>query len=176
MPASHSPKRASGIRSTWLRRLVTGLLILLGILLVLRLFVAEPLRVRSDSMEPTLRSGDQVLVTKIGSRAHSPHRNDIVVLTSPATGALLIKRVAAVGGDTVGLEDGVLVVNGKQVHEAYVNLRLMDSVYFGPVKVPRGMVFVLGDNRSNSIDSRTFGPVPDSRITGRVLLRLWPPG
>jgi signal peptidase I len=167
--------RAYAIRSTWARRLITGLLILLGVLLALRLFVAEPVKVRSDSMEPTLRPGDQVLVTKAGSRAHTPHRHDIVVLTSPANGQLLIKRVAAVGGDTVGLEDGVLVVNGKSVHEGYVDARLMDGVYFGPIQVPRGMVFVLGDNRSNSIDSRKFGPVPDSRIKGRVLLRLWPP-
>jgi signal peptidase I len=171
---SRWPEHAPVIRSTRLRRLVTGLLLLIGLLLVTRAFVAEPLKVSSDSMQPTLRSGDQVLVTKVGSRAHAPHRNDIVALISPADGHLLVKRVAAVGGDTVGLEDGVLVVNGNPVHEGYVDLRLMDGVYFGPIRVPRGMVFVLGDNRSNSVDSRKFGPVPESRIKGRVLLRLWP--
>jgi len=167
-------RHAPVIRSTALRRLVTGLLLLLGVLLVARVFVAEPLKVTSDSMQPTLRSGDQVLVTKVGNRAHAPHRTDIVALVSPADGRLLVKRVAAVGGDTVGLEDGVLVVNGRPVHEGYVDLSLMDGVYYGPIQVPRGMVFVLGDNRSNSIDSRKFGPVPESRIKGRVLLRLWP--
>lgn len=171
---SRWPEHAPVIRSKGLRRLVTGLLLLLGVLLVARVFVAEPLKVSSDSMQPTLRSGDHVLVTKVGTRAHAPHRNDIVALISPADGHLLVKRVAAVAGDTVGLEDGVLVVNGRPVHEGYVDLGLVDGDYYGPIQVPRGMVFVLGDNRSNSIDSRKFGPVPESRIKGRVVLRLWP--
>ena len=68
----------------------------------------------------------------------------------------------------------MVVVNGRPVHEGYVDLGLVDGDYYGPIQVPRGMVFVLGDNRSNSIDSRKFGPVPESRIKGRVVLRLWP--
>jgi signal peptidase I len=146
------------------------------VLLVLaRTFVAEPLRVRSTSMSPTLRSGDQVLVDKFLTRGHMPHRHEIVVLRSPGTGELIVKRVAAVAGDVVGLEGGVLVVNGHAVRERYVDYQLMVGVYYGPVRVPTGDVFVLGDNRPDSVDSRTFGPVPVSRITGRVLMRLWPP-
>ena len=70
---------------------------------------------------------------------------------------------------------GVLVVNGHQVHEPYVDYQLMVGVYYGPFRVPAGDVFVLGDNRPDSVDSRTFGPIPVSRITGRVLMRIWPP-
>jgi len=145
------------------------------LLVVARMFLAEPLRVRSSSMSPTLRAGDQVLVDKYFTHGRMPHRHDIVVLSSPGTGELLVKRVAAVAGDTVGLDAGVLVVNGHAVHERYVDYRLMVGVYYGPVRVPAGDVFVLGDNRPDSVDSRTFGPVPVSRITGRVLMRIWPP-
>ena len=147
----------------------------LALLVVARMFVAEPLRVRSSSMSPTLRAGDQVLVDKFFAHRHMPHRHDIVVLSSPRTGGLLVKRVVAVAGDTVGLEGGVLVVNGRRVHERYVDYRLMVGVYYGPIRVPGGDVFVLGDNRPDSVDSRSFGPIPVSRITGRVFVRIWPP-
>ena len=146
-----------------------------ALLVVARVFVAEPLRVQSSSMSPTLRAGDHVLVDKFLTSGRMPDRRDIVVLRSPVTGALLVKRVAAVAGDVVGLEAGVLVVNGHQVRERYVDYRLMVGVYYGPVRVPAGDVFVLGDNRPDSVDSRTFGPVPVNRITGRVLMRIWPP-
>jgi signal peptidase I len=150
------------------------LLALVAVLLLTRTFVAEPLRVGASSMTPTLRPGDHVLVVKLGSSAHHPHRHDVIALTSPITGELLIKRVAAVGGDTVGIEDGVLVVNGRPVHESYVDAARMDSVYFGPVVVPRGELFVLGDDRPDSVDSRRFGAIPLRAVTGRVVLRLWP--
>jgi signal peptidase I len=87
---------------------------------------------------------------------------------------LLIKRVVAVAGDSVGIADGVLTVNDKPMRESFVDYNLMDATYFGPVHVPSRTVFVMGDNRSDSVDSRTFGPVPVSDIVGRVLLRIWP--
>ena len=106
----------------------------LALLVVARAFVAEPLRVRSSSMSPTLRAGDHVLVDKFLTRGHMPHRHDIVVLRSPGTHELIVKRVAAVAGDVVGLEAGVLVVNGHQLRERYVDYRLMVGVYYGPVR------------------------------------------
>lgn len=151
-----------------------GLALLTIALLLLVAFVAEPLRVSSGSMAPTLQRGDQVLIAKVGSRVHTPQRRDIVIFSSPSSGELLVKRVAAVAGDSVGIEDGVLVVNGTAVREAYVDATLMDGTYFGPVIVPSGEIFVLGDDRPNSVDSRSFGPVPTSRITGRVWARIWP--
>ncbi|MDT7548170.1 MAG: signal peptidase [Nocardioidaceae bacterium] len=172
-PAQQVPEQQPARRGTprgW--RVLFAVLV---VLLVTRAFVAEPLRVSSTSMRPTLMSGDHVLVDKVGPRSHHPQRNDIIAFTIPGTGQLLIKRVAGVAGDVVGIEDGVLVVNRKPVHEPYVNAAEMDSVYFGPVVVPPGRVFVLGDNRANSIDSRRFGPVALSAVTGRVLGRIWPP-
>jgi signal peptidase I len=145
------------------------------LLLVSVLFVVtEPVRVHSSSMAPTLRSGDQILVEKRGSRAHHPDRRDIIAFRAPGSSELLIKRVVAVAGDTVAIADGVLVVNRKRVHESFVDYRLTDATYFGPVRVPTGAVFVLGDNRPDSIDSRVFGPVALNRIVGRVVVRLWP--
>jgi len=143
--------------------------------LVTPLLVVEPVTVRSVSMSPTFRSGDHVLIDKVTGRAHSPHRRDVVALRVPGSKELVIKRVVAVGGDEVGIEDGVLVVDGQPIQESFVDMATVDSTYFGPVSVPRGAVFVLGDNRANSYDSRRFGPVPLNDIVGRVVLTLWRP-
>jgi len=147
---------------------------LVVLLVIVKVFVAEPFRIPSASMEPTLRPGDQALVDKLGGR--SPRFGDLVAFRAPRTREILLKRVVGVAGDTVGLEDGVLVVDGRRIHEAYADPKAIDSVYFGPVKVRPGRVFVLGDNRANSEDSRDFGAVPTDRIIGRAVARVWPPG
>ena len=138
--------------------------------------IAEPVRVGSGSMAPTFHAGDQVLVEKLGRRAHHPHRRDVIAFHVPGSSGLLIKRVVAVAGDSVGLADGVLVVNGRQLHESFVDYNLVDATYFGPVQVPPRTVFVMGDNRSDSVDSRRFGAVPTKDVVGRVVMRIWPPG
>jgi signal peptidase I len=147
-----------------------------ALVLGLRTFVAEPMGVPTGSMTPTLRAGDSVLVNKLAYRFGDPKRRDIVVFHRPASGELMLKRIVAVGGDRVGVEDGVLNVNGRAIREPFLDHRLVDSVYFGPVRVPAGAVFVMGDLRSNSVDSRVFGAVPRRRILGRVDLRIWPLG
>jgi signal peptidase I len=158
------------------RALLAGAALIIGALVVIRLAVAEPFRIPSDSMKPTLRSGDHVLVDKLAYDDGMPRRGDLAVFEAPGTGEIMLKRVVAVGGDTVGLEDGVLVVNGRPQREAYVeDPDAVDSVYFGPVRVAPGSVFVLGDNRGNSDDSREFGAVPADRIIGEAVARVWPP-
>jgi signal peptidase I len=144
-----------------------------ALLLVGRALVAEPFRIPSGSMEPTLHPGDSVLVTKL---AFTPRRRQLVVFHRPGSGEIMVKRVVAVGGDTVGLEDGVLVVDGRRVREAYADPDAIDSVFFGPVKVPPGTVFVMGDNRADAEDSRDFGAVPEADLVGRAVARVWPPG
>jgi signal peptidase I len=126
------------------------------------------MRIPTDSMRPTLEPGDHVLLDKL----IEPRRGDLAVFVQ--AGQLMVKRVVGLGGDEIGIEDGELVVNGHIVYEPYVNHRLLDGVYFGPVTVPAGYVFVMGDNRSNSTDSRSFGPVPRGAVLGRVDFRLWP--
>ena len=147
---------------------------LIALLVVVKSFVAEPFRIPSQSMEPTLRPGDQALVDKLGGR--SPRFGQLIAFRAPRTGDILLKRVVGIAGDTVGLEDGVLVVDGRRIHEPYADPKAMDSVYFGPVKVGPHTVFVMGDNRANSEDSRDFGAVATDRIIGRAVARVWPPG
>lgn len=140
---------------------------------IVRPFVAEIFFIPSGSMAPTLKAGDRVLADKLAYRLSDPRRGDVVVFE--AEGALNVKRVAGLAGDTVEIRDGVLHVNGRTRVEPYVNRRLNDGNFFGPAEVPEGHVFVLGDNRQNSLDSRSLGPIPEERLMGEVRLRLWPP-
>ena len=144
------------------------------VLLGVKWFVAEPFSVPARSMAPTLEPGDHVLVNKLAYRTGDPQRGDLAVVKAPRTGELLLKRVVGVGGDEVEIRDGVLYVNGRAPREPYVDHDASDSVYFGPVEVPAGRLFVLGDNRANSDDSRQLGPVAADDAIGRVDLRVWP--
>jgi signal peptidase I len=122
-------------------------------------------------MAPTLAVGDLVVVER---SAGPVRRMDVIAVEDPVGDGLLVKRAVGLGGDTVGIEDGVLVVNGTPVCERAVDQSRVDGVYFGPVTVPAGRVFLLGDERSASIDSRDFGPLADSAMVGLVRVRLWP--
>ncbi|MFC7491067.1 MULTISPECIES: signal peptidase I [unclassified Knoellia] len=130
----------------------------------------EPLQVTSDSMTPTLRPGDRVVVEKLSLRWRSPKMGDLVVFRDPLHEQLAVKRVVALGGQTVALEDAVLVVDGTARREPGIDPKKIDSTYFGPVTVPANAVFVLGDNRFDSIDSRTYGSIPLGELHGRVVL------
>ena len=152
---------------------VLALLLVFG---VVRPFVAEPLAITTASMDPTLQAGDSVLATKFAYRFAEPERGDIILFEAPADGAPTIKRVVGVAGDTVAVRDGVLFVNGEKTREGYVDYNLTDSTFFGPTDVPEGSVYVMGDNRSNSLDSRSYGPVPEEDVIGAIDLRIWPPG
>jgi signal peptidase I len=154
------------------KAIVVGVAVLLALLLV-RTFVAEPVRVRSDSMNPTLRSGSVVLIDKLTYVARQPQRGEVVVTRDPRNGESIVKRVVAVAGDSVGVENGALVLNGSPVPEKYIDNRDMEGYFFGPDTVPAGTVFVLGDNRANSVDSRAFGAIAVDDIDGRLLLKLW---
>jgi signal peptidase I len=176
-PAHARPRPAAPAASAGRRWLTIGLLVALVVLTVtaLRVWVAEPFAIPSESMAPTLRGGDSVLVDKLAYRGAAPRRGDLTVFHAPGSGEITLKRVVAVAGDTVGIEDGVLVVNGRRPAEPYADPDAIDSVYFGPVEVAAGTVFVLGDNRGDSADSRRFGAVSTADVIGRVRARVWPP-
>jgi signal peptidase I len=161
--------RSHRSRAWWL---AGALLLLLAV--PVRAYVAEPFAIRSESMAPTLQPGDHVLVEKLSYRFGSPRRGDLVVFRSPDGGSPAVKRIVGLAGDRVAIEDGVLAVNGHRQRESYVDQRQVDSVYYGPVVVPRGDVFVIGDNRADSHDSRDYGAVPRRSLIGRVLVTLWP--
>jgi signal peptidase I len=145
------------------------------VLLVASLLGALPVsltRVGSDSMAPTLSSGDLVLLTRWHAAVAT---SDVVVVERPAdAGVRLVKRVVGIAGDTVAIEDGALVVNGRAVCEPWSDPSRLDGVWHAPVTVPDGSVYLLGDEREGSIDSRSFGPVAEDDIVGVVPARAWP--
>lgn len=183
-PEGGGRKTSGGLGPGWLDRPAGPLeaVLLLAVSLILIFAFARPLVVEifdvpSSSMEPTLAPGDHVLVSKSAYLLGEPERGDVAALRNPeARDEVLIKRIVGLPGDKVEIRDSVLYVNGERQREAYVNRRLNDGNFFGPEKVPAGEVFVMGDNRANSRDSRTFGPVPGQHLYGKALTRIWPPG
>jgi signal peptidase I len=141
-----------------------------------RPFVLEAFRIPSESMVPTLEVGDRVLANKFIYRFTEPERGDIVVFESVAEGddQKLIKRVVALPGDEVEVRSGTLLVNGEEQEEPYLNKELPFNGSYEPTEVPEGEVFVMGDNRANSADSRVFGPLPVENIEGEAFMRFWP--
>lgn len=136
--------------------------------------VAQAFQVEQYSMEPTLLPHDRVLVNRLLYRFRDPQRGEIVVLRYPRDPHRnYIKRVVALPGDLVEIRDGHLLVNGRTVEEVYISGPPSGS--YGPETVPAGSVFVLGDNRNNSEDSRAFGFLAKGQIVGRAALIYWPP-
>ena len=127
-------------------------------------------------MVPTLEIGDRVFVNKFIYRFSEPERGDVVVFRSAEDGdEELIKRVVGLPGDSIEVRDGVLFVNGERREEPYLNRRFPDSGFYGPTTVPPNHLFMMGDNRPNSRDSRFFGPVPFENIEGEAFVIFWPP-
>jgi signal peptidase I len=157
------------------RRTSLVVVLALVLLVVARGFLAEPMRIPSESMSPTLEPGQHVLADKLTRFFRSWQRGDVVAFDNPAGGELLLKRIVAIEGDRVALRDGRLFVNGSRVPEVYADPEDIDSEFFGPLRVPEGEVFVLGDNRAASVDSRSFGPVDVKELQGRVVGVFWPP-
>ena len=141
-----------------------------------RPFVIEAYRIPTESMVPTLEVGDRVLANKFIYRFTEPERRDIVVFDSVDEGddQTLIKRVVGVAGDEIQLQSGVLYVNGEAQEEPYLNDPDRPQAPYGPTVVPEGHIFVMGDNRGNSADSRVFGPLPLENLKGEAFMRFWP--
>lgn len=139
-----------------------------------RPFVVEAFWIPSGSMIPTLQINDRVLVNKFIYRFTDPERGDIVVFQSVDDNTELIKRVVALPEDTVAVRGGRLIVNGEPQKEPFTNKKFPDTSFFARTTVPENHVFVMGDNRANSQDSRFFGPLPEKNIEGEAFLRFWP--
>jgi signal peptidase I len=144
---------------------------------LLRTFVVEPFRIPSGSMIPAIEIGDQVIVNKFIYRFGSPARGDVVILDDP-TGEtpMLIKRVIAIGGQTVDIRDGVVWVDGSALDEPYTygQPTLPGNVAL-PITLPPSTVWVMGDNRMHSKDCRWLGPQPLSAVHGKAFVTYWPP-
>lgn len=168
------PQRASFAR--WLGE--TLLLVAVAFVLAqgIKTFVVQPYIIPTGSMEPTILIGDRVIAEKVSYRFGDPQPGDIVVLDDPAgQHPQLIKRVIAVGGQTIDIRDGLVYIDGEVLDEPYlVGVKTEVGTVIMPLTVPEGDIFVMGDNRPNSGDARYFGVLPVSTVKGRAIATYWP--
>ena len=170
-------QRPSILRSFF--SLVVMVAFVFGLSWVLRTYVFQPYEIPSGSMEQTIMTGDMVFSEKVTYYFREPEPGDIVTFQDPEIpGRVLIKRCIAVGGQTVTVDDsGLVYVDGAALSEPYTRglpSYPLDSDVTYPFTVPEGSIWVMGDNRTNSQDSRYFGAVPVSSVTGRGALVYWP--
>jgi signal peptidase I len=145
---------------------------------LIRQYVVQTFYIPSASMHETLIEGDRVLVNKVGYHLHDIHRGDVVVFAKPPNLDVseddLIKRVVALPGETVEGRGGKVYVNGAALNEPYVEPLCHGTAEFAKVSVPAGKLWVMGDNRCNSSDSRVFGPIDEHLVVGRAFVIAWP--
>lgn len=140
---------------------------------LIRTFVFESYEVEGISMQPTLHTGERVLVNKLIYDFESPKTGQIIVFRSPVIKTQdWIKRVIGVPGDTISVQNNVVYINGKRYHEPFLKYRT--SMNVPPTKVPPGYLWVEGDNRPKSYDSRYFGLLPMKNVKGQAFVAWWP--
>lgn len=190
-PTGESPRvdpfarRRQQIRSVWEWVAVVGVAILAALLI--RLFLFQQYYIDGPSMQTTLMPQDRVLVNKLSYKLHDVHRGDVVVfdrLTGVAQHDDLIKRVIALPNETIEVRSCEVFVDGQRLNEPYLDVaqssaaeptsRCGSHTDLAPLQVPDGMVFVMGDNRVQSFDSRDFGPIEIGKIRGRAFVVIWP--
>lgn len=153
-------------------------IIALLIVVPIRYFLFQPFIVRGASMEPSFHNGDYLLVDELSYRFREPKRGEVVVFESPLSPSQrYIKRVIALPGETIEIEDGkVIIKNGNPPKPLDESVYLTSSQTPGDITITlqKDEYFVLGDNRDSSYDSRRWGPLPEENIIGRVFFRAWP--
>jgi len=182
---------AGGLRAVWherrtkikalptrvrIQRATVGVALLaIPVAIVVNLFVLTPRYIPSGSMEPTMQVRDRVLVDRVGFRLTGIQHGDIVEFAIPdAPGQLALKRVIGLPGDTIECRAGEVLRDGVVLDESYLESDASTTDCGAPVTVPAGAVFVLGDHRVVSQDSRHWGTIPESAVDGRLLTRIWP--
>lgn len=144
---------------------------------LIRIFIFEPFIVPTPSMEPTLMVGDKVIINKLAYRFGPVQRGDIVAFHSTTGDSKeLVKRAVAVEGDEILLTpEGDVFVNGEKIEEEYLQQEQGISYLNQEINVGDDEIFVMGDNRNNSFDSRYFGMIPEENVFGEFLIVYWPP-
>jgi signal peptidase I len=184
-PASIKTRSASRTAVEWIVLIGSALVIAL----LVKTFLFQAFYIPSDSMVPTLKTNDRVIVNKLSYKLHSVHRGDIVVFKTPKgpdgkpidpTIKDLVKRVIGLPGDIVSAKGGHIYINGKALKESYLPAGTVsdctgfESQCFPTGAIPPNRYWVMGDNRTQSRDSRYFGAITKSEIVGRVFVRIWP--
>lgn len=168
-------KRTTRLVGEW----VVIILIALLISFVMRTFVIQTFYIPSGSMEPTLKVGDRIIVSKLSVQWGTIHRGDILVFKAPPSehcGAPvtdLVKRVIGLPGDHLTSRGNTIYVNGSPLKETWTHYEPLGTP-IGNVTVPANSYFMMGDNHPDSCDSRMWGSVPRSDVIGKVFLRIWP--
>ncbi|ETT57108.1 MULTISPECIES: signal peptidase I [Paenibacillus] len=179
-----SPRKPKNEVLEWIKAIAIALVLVI----LIRWLLFKPFIVDGPSMKPNFHTGERVIVNEILYDIRKPERGEVIVFHVPSEGRDFIKRVIGVAGDTVTVEGDVVTVNGEPVNETYIQSAIDDAhnnniLYnnknfpneqFTDNKVPEGHVFVMGDNRSDSTDSRMIGYVPLGDIVGRADLIFWP--
>jgi signal peptidase I len=191
-PAPDAPDAPAAGKSTrWIIELVGVVVVALVVAVLLRTFVIATYSIPSGSMEPTLQIGDRIVVNKLSYDLHGVDRGNIIVFSTPPKEdcagppvADLVKRVIGLPGETISLSGGNVIIDGRLLAEPWLPTSQQGRTYPGPspaafslhhaYRVPNGDVYVMGDNRTLSCDSRFWGPIAESTIVGKVDLRIWP--
>ncbi|MHB0915291.1 MAG: signal peptidase I [Thermoleophilia bacterium] len=176
------PGSPAGRRRSGLSRLLETFAIVFGaifIALAMQAYVIKPFQIPSESMEPTIMPGDRILVNRLAYRYGDIERGDVIVFRSPENPDIdFVKRVIAIEGDTIEISNHMVIVNGEALSESYIGPWLKpNEEIFTERDVPEGKVFVMGDNRDNSEDSRLWetGPwLDEEAIIGEAMLTYWP--
>lgn len=172
--SSSPPRRRSRL---WrrVRDLLETIIPAILIAILINIFIGQATRVDGQSMEPNLHADQRLVVEKISYRFHAPQRFDIVVIKPPSQGnELLIKRLIGLPGERIDIRDGHVYIDGEMLEEPYLTQQTQSGRH-DRLTVPPLHVYVLGDNRNHSNDSRSFGPVPIEDVVGRAWLSYWPP-
>lgn len=195
---------ASRKRTAWQYVLETIVILAIAVVvaILVQAFMAKSFAVTSSSMSPTIEPGDRLIADRVTYYFRNPKRGDIVVFRYPPDGSQslnttnpfywpfeqmgevlhlthktgsppFVKRVIATEGETIQVKKGKVYIDGRRIAEPYA---VDDPSDYGPYRVPKGTIFVMGDNRPNSRDSRFIGPVPLRSVIGRAYLRFWPLG
>jgi signal peptidase I len=190
-PPTPTGRPASGRSGRWILELGIVVVVAVVVAVLLRTFVVATYSIPSGSMEPTLQVGDRIVVDKLSYHLHGIDRANIIVFSTPPHEDCagppvsdLVKRVIGLPGETIALAGGRVYIDGKLLDEPWLPAIDQADTYPGPspapyslhnpYPIPSGYVYVMGDNRTESCDSRYWGPVRESTIVGKVDLRIWP--
>ena len=183
--ADLSEKQRSQMRAVW--EWIFVVVVAIGAALLIRLFLFQQYYIDGPSMQTTLMPQDRVLVNKMSYKLHDIHRGDVIVfdrVTNQVQHDDLIKRVLGLPGETLEIRSCIVYIDGVEVDEPYLNpeqtsqiepsARCGSHTDMAPIEVPEDMVFVMGDNRVQSLDSRVFGPIDTDKVRGRAFVVIWP--